>query len=335
VSNRTLLLLAAAAAFVWPAAAQVKTDPAPEKAGVVIKVYPGAERIGVMIDGEPFTEFFVAGASVTKPYLHPLRTPSGTYVTRMWPMEKVAEEAGIARPDHPHQRGLWFAHEKVNGLDFWNNDAAYTTPNRGKIVLARLDEVSSGKDQGVIAATFDWTDLAGHKVLTESRRMTFYADPKLRVIDFDITLTAAADAVTFGDAKDGAFGIRMRPVLQEAGGTGHITNADGLVGERQLWGKPSNWCDYSGEVNGEKVGIAILDHPDNPRHPVRWHARGYGLFAANPFALAAFTGDKTKDGSLTVAPGQSVRFRYSLIIHEGDAQDAGIAVQWAKYSVRK
>ena len=325
----------AAAALVWPTTAQVKTDGDPEKAGVVMKIYPGAEKIGVIIGGEAFTEFFVAGATVTKPYLHPLRAPSGTYVTRMWPMEKVAEEAAIAKPDHPHQRGLWFAHEKVNGLDFWNNEASYTTPNRGKIVLAKLDEVSGGKDQGTIAATFDWTDLAGHKLLTESRRMIFYADPKLRLIDFDITLTAAADAVTFGDAKDGAFGIRMRPVLQEAGGTGHITNADGLAGERQLWGKPSNWCDYSGAVNGEKVGIAMLDHPENPRHPVRWHARGYGLFAANPFGLAAFTGDKTKDGSLTMAPGQFVRFRYRVIIHEGDAQDAGIATQWAKYSARK
>jgi len=331
VTKRTLFLFAAAA-LAWPVAAQVKTDPGPQKTGVVMKISPGAEKIGVIIDGQPFTEFFVSGETVTKPYLHPLRAPPGTYVTRMWPMEKVEEEAGIARPDHPHQRGLWFAHEKVNGLDFWNNEASYTTPNRGKIVLAKLDEVSGGKDQGVIAATFDWTDLAGHKLLTEARRMTFYADPKLRIVDFDITLTAAADAVTFGDAKDGLFGIRMRPVLQEAGGTGHIGNADGLAGERQLWGKPSNWCDYSGTVNGEKVGIAILDHPENPRHPVRWHARGYGLFAANPFALAAFTGDKTKDGSLTVAPGQSVRFRYRVIIHEGDAQDAGIAAQWAKYA---
>ncbi|MGO9013100.1 MAG: PmoA family protein [Bryobacteraceae bacterium] len=320
MTHRTLFLVAAALA--WPAAAQVK-------------ITPGAEKIGVAIDGQPFTDFFVAGATVTKPYLHPLRAPSGTYVTRMWPMETVAEEASIVRPDHPHQRGLWFAHEKVSGIDFWNNDASYTTPNRGKIVLAKLDEVTSGKDHGLVAATFDWTDLAGHKLLTESRRMTFYADPKLRIIDFDITLTAAADPVTFGDAKDGAFGIRMRPILREAGGTGHITNADGLVGERQVWGKPSNWCDYSGEVNGEEVGIAILDNLSNPRHPVRWHARGYGLFAANPFGLAAFTGDKTQNGSLTIAPGQSVRFRYRVIIHEGDVKDAGIAAEWTKYSVGK
>jgi hypothetical protein len=305
---------------------------APDKTGVAMKLYPGAEQIGVIIDGQPFTQFIIAGEGVTKPYLYPLRAPSGTYVTRMWPMEKAAEEASIAKPDHPHQRGLWFAHEKVNGLDFWNNEATYTTPNRGKIVLAKLGEVSSGKDQGTIAATFDWVDLAGHKLLNESRRMTFYADPRLRIIDIDITLTAAADAVTFGDAKDGAFGVRMRPILQEAGGTGHITNANGLAGEKQLWGKASNWCDYSGAVNGEKVGIAILDHPENPRHPVRWHARGYGLFAANPFALAAFTGDKSRDGSLTVAPGESLRFRYRVIIHEGDAQDAGIAAEWTRYS---
>jgi len=317
-----ILPLLAAAVCVRPAAAQVQ-------------IVPGPEKIAVIIGGQPFTEFFVAGPSVTKPYLHPLRAPSGTYVTRMWPMEKVAEEAGIAKPDHPHQRGLWFAHEKVNGLDFWNNEASYTTPNRGKIVLAKLDEAAGGKDHGVIAATFDWTDLAGHKVLTESRRMIFYTGSKLRIIDFDITLTAAGAPVTFGDAKDGAFGIRMRPVLQEAGGTGRITNADGLVGEKQLWGKPSDWCDYSGEVNGEKLGIAILDNPENPRHPERWHARGYGLFAVNPFGLAAFTGDKTQDGALTLAPARSVRFRYRVIVHEGDVREAGIAAQWENYSKEK
>ena len=331
MTKRSLSLIAAAV-LAWPVAAQVKAAPDPAKAGVAMKIFPGAGKIGVIIDGEPFTEFFVSGDGVTKPYLHPLRAPSGTYVTRMWPMEKVAEETGILKPDHPHQRGLWFAHEKVNGIDFWNNDASYTTPNRGKIVLANLDEVASGKEQGTLAATFDWTDMAGHKLLTEKRRMTFYAGAKARIVDLDITLTAAAEKVVFGDAKDGLLGIRMRPVLQETGGNGHIVNAGGLAGEKQLWGKPANWCDYSGAVGGERLGIAILDHPENPRHPVRWHARGYGLFAANPFALAAFTGDKTRDGSLTIAPGQAVRFRYRIIIHEGDAKEAAIAAEWADYS---
>ena len=295
-----------------------------------VKIVPGPEKIAIRIHGQPYTDFYVAGAEVTKPYLHPLRAASGTYVTRMWPMEKVAEEAGIEKPDHPHQRGLWFAHESVNGLDFWNNEASYTTPKRGKIVLNKVGAISNGKRKGSIAATFDWMDLTGHKLLTESRVMTFYDDPKLRIIDLDVTLTAA-EKVTFGDAKDGLFGIRLRPVLQEDKGSGHIVNAEGLQTEKQVWSKPANWCDYAGEIAGEKVGIAVLDHPANPRHPVRWHVRGYGLFAANPFGLAVFTGDKTQNGSIAIDPGQSLRFRYRVIVHPGDAASADIATQWKQY----
>ena len=151
-------------------------------------------------------------------------------------------------------------------------------------------------------------------------------------MDLDITLTALNGPVTFGDGKDGALGIRIRPVLQEDMGTGHITNADGLVGEKELWGKPSNWCDYSGEINGEKVGIAILDNPSNPRHPVRWHARGYGLFAANPFGVSVFTGDKSQNGATTIEQGKSLRYRYRIIIHPGDVKSADIAADWAKYT---
>src|SRR5689334_21610142 len=235
-------------------------------AGAQVKITPGPEKISVEIAGKPFTDFYIAGPQVSKPYLWPLRAASGTYVTRAWPMEKVEEETSIARPDHPHQRGLWFAHAKVNDLDFWNiaplDQKPYNQPDRGKIVLDKVGDVKSGKDKGSIAATFDWKDHDGKTLLTESRLMTFYADPSLRTIDFDITLTAAV-RVTFGDETDGLFGLRVRPVLQEDKGAGHISNADGLEGEKAVWGKPSNWCDYSGDIHGEKVGIAILDHPGN------------------------------------------------------------------------
>jgi len=322
-------LLLGAALMALPAAAQVK-------------ITPGPEKIQVQIDGKPFGDFYIAGKDVTKPYLWPLRAPSGTYVTRMWPMEVVAEEQKMVedkavKNDHQHQRGMWFAHDSVNKLDFWNNEASYTTPNRGKITLKKVEAVKSGKHQGSIAATFEWADIKGDAppLVTESRVMTFYADPKARMFDVDITLTAL-QKVTFGDGKDGAFGIRMRPILiEDKGGTGHIANADGMVGEKQLWGKPSNWCDYSGEVNGEKVGVAILDNPANPRHPVRWHARAYGLFAANPFGLSVFTNDKTQNGATAIEPGQSLRYRYRVIVHEGDVQSAAIAGYWDKYASGK
>jgi hypothetical protein len=249
-------------------------------------------------------------------------------------MEDVAEEADTKK-DHPHQRGLWFAHAWVNHLDFWNiaplKQRPYNQPDRGKIVLKQMGEIKSGKGSGSIAAEFNWTDVKGDVLLTESRLMTFYSDPKLRTADFDITLTAVKQ-VTFGDEKDGVFGLRLRPVLQEEGSTGVITNAEGLVSEKLAWGKPSNWCDYSGEIQGEKVGVAIFDHPENPRHPERWHVRGYGLFAVNPFGLSAFTNDKSQHGDMVLEPGQKFRFRYRVVIHPGDAKSADVAALWAKYA---
>src|SRR5258708_25975091 len=171
-----------------------------------VKITPGPEKVAAEIDGKPSTDFYIAGKEVAKPYLWPLRAASGTYVTRMWPMEKVEEEAAIVKPDHPHQRGMWFAHAKVNGLDFWNiaplDQRPYNQPDRGKIVLKKMGEVKSGKDKGSIDATFNWTDVKNAVLLTESRLMTFYAQPDLRTIDFDMTLTAAQKA-TFGAEKDG------------------------------------------------------------------------------------------------------------------------------------
>jgi Methane oxygenase PmoA len=336
--NPTFLVLFSALLLALPIAAQVKVTPATGK-------------VSVEIDGQPFTDFYMSGeafnAKVTKPYLWPLRAATGTYITRAWPMQDVPEEAAEKKPqhngppamDHQHQRGLWFAHDHVNQLDFWNNEWTYFADlhrqNLGRINLTKNSEFKSGKTQGSIAATFEWTDMEGNNpMLTESRVMTFYADPKLRYFDLDITLTALVP-VTFGDGKDGALGIRLRPLLQEDKGVSHITNAEGLVGEKQVWGKPSDWCDYSGEIAGEKLGVAILDHPGNPRHPARWHARAYGLFAANPWGIAAFTNDKSQDGAMTIEPGKSLRYRYRVIIHPGTVKDADIASLFTRYAATR
>lgn len=305
-----------------------------------VKITPGPEKIAIEIGGKPFTDFYIAGKDVTKPYLHPLRTASGTYVTRMWPMEDVAEEANTAK-DHRHQRGVWFAHDSVNKLDFWNNEASYTTPNRGKIVLKKLGEIKSGSDSGSVAATFEWTDLTGAPLASESRVMTFYSHPTLRIVDIDVTLRALKDLV-FGDSKDGVLGIRLRPVLQESvqrgdkfQPSGRIVNAEGLEMEKAAWGKASRWCDYSGQIGSEKLGIAVLDHPANPRAPVRWHVRGYGLFSANPFGLAVFTNDSSQNGEMRVAAGGAVRYRYRIVVHPGDAKSLDIEALWKKYAAEK
>lgn len=294
-----------------------------------VDIKQSSDRVSVSIDGKPFTDFFI-GADTTKPYLHPLRTASGKLLTRSYPMEVLEGEA----KDHPHHRGLWFTHGVVNGLDFWANEKnqkGAAANGRGNVVTKRVTAVESGKKQGSIGATFEWQDLAGKAVLAESRKMTFYSHPTERWIDFDVTLTAAAEPVTFGDTKEGMFALRLTTELEERK-TGKMTTADGRQGEKQVWGTRSPWVDYAGTLQGEAVGVAILDHPTNPRHPTYWHSRAYGLFAANIFGVRDFENDKSKDGSLTLKPGESLRFRYRVVIHPGDAAAAKIADNFAKYS---
>lgn len=289
-----------------------------------VKISQEQGRIAVEVDGKPFTTFYY-GPDTMKPYLHPLRTASGKIVTRQWPMEKnIPGESH----DHPHHTGLWFTHGDVNGLDFWAN--LQKGPKFGQVVVDKIQKVKSGKRSGTIEGTFNWLDPSGKPLLREHRIMTFSSDPKTRTIDFDITLTAL-EPVKFGDTKEGTFAVRLADAIAEKGGTGTLTNAIGATGMKNVWGKPSPWVDYAGTLDGEEAGIAIFDHPSNPRHPTTWHARDYGLFAANIFGLHDFTSDKSKDGSMSLDPGKSLRFRYRVYIHPGKTADAKLAEEYRSY----
>jgi hypothetical protein len=123
------------------------------------------------------------------------------------------------------------------------------------------------------------------------------------------------------------FAMRLKREKDEQG-NGTMRNAEGLTKEKDVWGKKSPWVGYTGKLGEEAVGVAILDHPQNPRHPTYWHSRAYGLFAANPIGLRDFTRDKTKDGKLELAPGQTLRFRYRVVIHGGDAEIAKLYAAW-------
>jgi len=292
-----------------------------------------AGQIKVTIDGQPFTTLF-CGPETQKPYLHPLRSVSGKIVTRHYPMENVPGETH----DHPHHRGLWFSHGNVNGFDFWSNEPSQHGGKNARIVLKNVASLAGGNESGAMNVIFDWVDPAGKTLLTEARTMAFHADAAKRVIDFDITLTPV-EKVTFGDTKEGTFAIRLAAPLEEPTRqspatprrTGLMVDSEGRRGEAQVWGHRANWVDYFGEMDGEKLGIAIFDHPSNPRHPTYWHSRSYGLFAANIFGLHDFLNDKSANGSMTVEPGQALRFRYRVIIHPGDTQSAGIAGEYEKY----
>ena len=284
-------------------------------------------KVIVEIDGKPYTEF-VYGAGVTKPYLDPLRAASGTIVTRRYPMQKIPGET----TDHPEHRGVWFGHTNVNGFNFYANEPDFTTPNRGKIIVRKINKIRGGKSSGSIDATLAWLDPAGNTLLTEDREMVFSSSKGERILDFDFKFTPLVD-VTFGDHRDGGFSIRVADWLQERR-TGLMVSADGCQKESGCWGKASNWMDYSGETDGEQLGIAILDHPSNPHHPAHWQARGYGLFAANIFGLREYTHGQIPDGSVALKKGQALHLRYRVIIHPGNARSANIAAAYDKYALQ-
>jgi hypothetical protein len=143
-------------------------------------------------------------------------------------------------------------------------------------------------------------------------------------------LKADRGPLTIGDTKEGTFAIRVAPELNSP--PGRMVNSRGGEGEPQIWGKPAEWVDYSGEIGGAPVGIAIFDHPRNFRHPTTWHARGYGLFSVNPFGLRAFTQDPKQDGSYTIPPDGALTLRYRVLIHGGDAAQAHVADAYREYS---
>jgi hypothetical protein len=232
--------------------------------------------------------------------------------------------------DHPHHRSLWFAHGAINGYDFWSEQKAF-----GKTVHEDFLEVTSGTKAGVIRERNKWVAADGTVVCTDERTLRFYNPGRAseRLMDFEITLKASNGELTFGDTKEGTMAVRLAETMRLKGkaGKGHIVNSAG-VRDGQTWGKRAEWCDYYGPVEGRTVGIAIFDHPKNPRHPTWWHVRDYGLFAANPFGQHDFESlpDKTA-GNLVVPAGKSVTFRYRFYLHEGDEQQAKVAEKYQQY----
>jgi hypothetical protein len=306
-------------------AAARSADPshaAPLKSGVQITRL--VDRLRVEINGQLFTEYFYK--DVPRPYCYPLLGPGDVAMTRNWPMKDTPGE----EHDHPHHRSLWFAHGAVNGHDFWSEQKGF-----GKTVHEGFLEVNSGKKEGVIRSANKWVAADGTVVCTDERTMRFYNPGRAyeRVFDFDITLKASNGDLTFGDTKEGTLAVRLAETMRLKGkvGQGHIVNSAG-VRDGQTWGKRAEWCDYYGPVEGKTVGLAIFDHPQNPRHPTWWHVRDYGLFAANPFGQHDFEKLPNKTaGNLTVPAGQSVTFRYRFYLHEGDDQQAKVAEKYKQY----
>ncbi len=288
------------------------------------------DHVAVTINGQPFSNFFY-GPAYAKPFLAPLRTASGLVVTRRWPMDNIENDSH----DHPHHRGLWTGYGDINGVNFWEMepDSKPSGDNpkvKGKITLKTAGDIKPGKKSGSIDMTFNW-EVPGQGVLLEEERLlTFSMEKEVRMVDVDSTFTAK-QAVKFGDTKEGFFAIRVADSMAGKNG-GLMTSSEGAQTEKNVWGKRSDWVDYDGTVDGQKVGIVMFDNPENLNHPPRWHSRDYGLFAVNPFGVKDFDPAAAKAGGYSMRAGEQLRFRYRVVIHPGDFSKKKIAELYSAYT---
>ncbi len=300
-----------------------------------IRVAPdeGQRRVEVVIDGKPFTTYMWP-EKLAKPVLYPLRTAKGTVVTRGYPLEPRPGE----RVDHPHHVGMWFNYGNVNGFDFWNNSEAIKAedaPKMGNIRHKAITLAKSGVDEGELEIDADWITGKGQVILKEHTRFVFRGGPDFRSIDRITTLKAVGEKVVFNDDKEGVLGMRVTRNLEapsdkpevftdangnpttvgkldNTGVNGSYLTSEGKKGDA-AWGTRGLWCNLSGQIDSEPVTISILDHPANPGFPTYWHARGYGLFAANPLGQKIFSNGK-QELNFSIAPGESATFRYRILI---------------------
>ncbi|MBN1488572.1 MAG: PmoA family protein [Phycisphaerae bacterium] len=295
------------------------------KARVEVKT-PTPNTADVLLDGQPFTTYH-GGDDVIRPFLYPVIGPTGKPMTRSFPMKKGVPGEG---EDHPHQTSLYTAWGDVNKVDHWS---AQRGPNQGYQKHRKFITTASGPVFGRIEVLIEWVDASGRRQLTEHRTYTVYAPmPDVRVLDTQVAFKLTDGDVTFGDTKEGGlFALRVAASMKEAAG-GVIVNAAGQRGEKACWGQPAPWCDYSGPVDGTIVGLTILDHPANHGYPTRYHVRAYGLFTANCFGLSHFCKPETKDGTKTWKNGETVVFRYRLLMHTGGADDANLPAHHALFA---
>ncbi len=304
----------------------------------VARTEHGAE---VKIGADIFAAYVTDGAGATKPYLWPIYGPGQKLMTRAYPMENLQAE----QHDHPHHRGIFFGHDDTGGFDTWAEPDCFPKALAGKgseeemTRLARMgrnrhrsfEKMEAREGVVTLVALSDHLDASGKKHMEERRTMVFSVVGEQRLIDVDIELTATDGPLTIADKKDGGLGLRLPTVLAaDSKPGGVLVNSEGLSG-KDVWGKRAKWCDAYGPLDGAVAGVALLNHPASFRYPTPWHARTYGLLAANPFGPQSLNPAEPK-GDFVLEPGKPLKLFHRFLFHSGDVKAAKIAEAWEAYA---
>ncbi len=298
------------------------------------------ENLKITHDGKPIAEYVVDQSN--KPYLWPVYGPTGKAMTRAYPMKTVEGE----QHDHPHHRGICFGHESIGGFDNWAEKATFEeqmkspkTVEKAKARLATLGSIKHEKyvkldansEQALIQEECGFYDISGKKLVTEKRTMTFRISGNAHTIDFDQDLIASEETIAFADKKDAGLSIRVPTSMAvDSKQGGKIITSEGKI-DAEAWSTSAKWVDYQGPVEGETLGVAMLNHPSSFRYPTKWHVRTYGLFTANPFAQQQY--DKTQpDGGFDLKKGDTLKLRHRFVFHKGDEREGDIEKAFQAYA---
>jgi len=306
------------------------------------------KKVEVNVGGKHFTSFIYPD-NLEKPVLYPILAANGQLLTRGFPLDTREGE----RVDHPHHVGLWLNYESVNGLDFWNNSYNIPADKKSKygwIRNVKVEQVQEGKNKGTLSYSANWENQATKVLLKEKTIFVFTGKGNSRSIDRTTTLTAMQDTVVFKDVKDGMLGLRLTKELEFKtdkveeftdaqgnvtkvsasgnGANGNYLTSTGATGAG-VWGTRAVWCLLYANKAGKPLSVSIIDHPKNPGYPTYWHARDYGLFAANPLGQEVFSNGKEKL-NMVLKPGQSVTFKYRIVVDSDEIPTASVLDQQAK-----
>ena len=295
-------------------------------------------KVIIKIGDQTFAEYVFDDPATNKSYLWPVFGPTGKEMTRSYPMKEVEGEV----KDHYHHRGIWFGHQDIGGFNSWAERKSYSEGKKSSEATAQsisklgsqkhriFKSMSTGENNATLVIELDYLDAEGKKNLSEIRTLIFSVDGKTRLIDFNQELIASAGDVTLGDEKDAGLCIRVPTTMSvDSKKGGMILNSEGTK-DKEAWGKRAKWCDYSGPVEDETLGVAIFNHPSSFRYPTTWHVRTYGLFTANPFGT--LDPAVSPNGPHTLKAGDKLLMKHRFVLHDGDFDAEKINAAYQRYA---
>ncbi len=260
------------------------------------------QQVSFLLEGREVTRWHF-DSKYPRPFFYPFNGPSGVSLTRM---------GHPGAQNHDHHRSIWFAHAKVDGIDFWSENT------KTRIVQKLWHAYEDGKEEAIMASLLGWNDEGGiermeQEIVAASRPL----ENGEHELEIQITLRPGAgrETVTLEKSNFGLLAVRVAKTISHHFGGGQITNSEGAVGEEVNFGKEASWMDYSGPVvagsgTDRRVvteGITFFDHPGNLRHPTPWHVRSDGWMGAS-FCL---------NEGYTIKKEVPLVLRYLLLSHSG------------------